>query len=235
MKYKPNMVGNVMAKGTRKRSNTSSKKTATKKKSCKSGSCKAVKSVIKEYAVQPFKPEQVQILKETVNLSNRFAKLINQQQQKYNHMAMSKDYVKRLRDGKVNTPIMKQVAGNIFETIDDPDELADLIEKENEDIEQSIDIVEGQMSHWYDEYVDSLIRSFLMQKQLLQKVLGNTDIKDIKGHYKHATTKEAKKAEEKSFVKQFDAENLTDEDKAEIKKLVKKNGMPSRKSGKENS
>jgi len=223
-----------MTKGQRKRSNkktSTTKKTTTKK--VKSSNI-VPKKVIDDFTVKPLSQEQVQIMKESVDLSNRFAKLLKQQQQKYSHLAMSEAYVKKLRSGKVEAPVMKQISGNLFETISDLDDLADRIEKENVEVQKSIDIVEGQLSHWYDEYVDALVRNFLMYKKLLGKILDEEKVSDVKGHYR-GVGKQAKKAEEKSFVKEFDAQNLSDEDKAEIKKLVKKNASSSGKSGKKDS
>lgn len=226
-----------MTKGQRKRSNkkTTTKKTKdSSKKESKPKACVVAKNVLDDFAVKPLKQEQVSILKESVDLSNRLAKLVNQQQKKYNHLAMSRQYTKKLRDGKVNSPVMKQVAGNIFETITDLKSLADMIDKENDEIEKSIDVVQGQISHWYDEYVDSLVRDYLMLKKLLGKILDEEKVSDVKGHYR-GIGKQAKQAEEKAFVKEFDAQNLTEEDKKEIKKLVEKNASTSGKSGKEDS
>lgn len=227
-----------MTKGQRKRSNkkTTTKKTkgSSKKETSKKSTNVVAKNVLKNFAVKPLKQEQVSILKESVELSNRLAKLINQQQQKHNHLAMSKSYAKRLRKGDVKAPVMKQVAGNIFETIDDLSELADMIDNENDEIEKSIDIVHGQLSHWYDEYVDSLVRDYLMLKKLLGKILDEEKVSDVKGHYR-GIGKEAKQAEEKAFMKEFDAQNLSEDDKKEIRKLVKNNASTPRKSGKKDS
>lgn len=244
------MVGSIMAKGQRKRSNkkkSSSKKVkASKPKACScgkfncNGSCKneEVPNALDELAVKVYKQTEVNILKQSVDLSNRVAKLLNEKQKKLNHLAASKRYVKKLREGKVNVPLLRKVSGNIFETITDLEELADRIEEENKDIADSVEILDGQISHWYDEYLDARIRAFLMEKQALEPILKERSIKNVQGHY-HGVSGESKKAEEKSFIKQFDAENLSKEDKKELqqtmKKAVKANAVSRRKQGKKNS
>lgn len=230
------MVGYIMAKGQRKRSNKKSSKPKTKV--VKKEATDAVPNALDELAVKVYKQTEVNILKESVDLSNRVAKLLNEKQKKLNHLAASKRYVKKLRAGRVNAPLLKKVSGNIFETIDDLNLLADKIEEENKDIKDSIEILDGQISHWYDEYLDARIRAFLMEKQALAPILKERGIKRVQGHY-HGVSPESKKAEEKSFIKQFDAQNLSNEDKKELKETMKKavnsNAVSRRKSGKKNS
>ena len=224
-----------MTQGKRKRSNKKTNKKEVKPKVCKGGTCNnAVPNALDELQVKVYKQTEVNILKEAVDLSNRVAKLLNEKQKKLNHLAASERYVKKLRDGEVNAPLLKKVSGNIFETIDDLDVLADKIEKENKDIKDSVEILDGQINHWYDEYLDARMRAFLMEKQALDPLLESRSIKNVQGHY-HGVSSKSKQAEEKSFIKEFDAENLSDDDKAEIKKAVKKNAVPRRKQGKKNS
>ena len=88
-------------------------------------------------------------------------------------------------------------------------------------IKESIVIIEGQTSHWYDEYRDALVRLSALLDSFIDK---DEKAKNITGQ-RQSLSNLSVKEEEEIFTTEFDKkiEDLTVEDKEKIKKAVKEN------------
>jgi len=226
-----------MSKGNRKRSNVSKTKKAVKIDTLPNKvTDTAIKNVAAQFDVPILNDTHVQMMKESVSLAANVQKLIKQQQMKETQVHQGKKLIQELKEGKVKAPLMHKRGENLFVPIYDINMLIKAVDEENSAIKQSIDITEGQLSHWYDEYVSSLIRQYNMLKSILKD---KAEVTSISNHTRGAG--EAKKAEEEAFIKKFDLENASDADLQEVKKAVKEarevnsNASSTRKQGKENS
>jgi len=229
-----------MAEGNRKRSNKGKKTTKTSvKKAEKPGVTRVqrvkdtkIPNVAAQFDVQILQPGQVQMMKEAVNISNTVGKLINQQQKMHNQVYQAKQLLADMKSGKIKTPLMQKVGEALFIPIYDINQLAKTMENEQRIINETISTNTGQLSHWYDEYVSSLVRLY----HALDSLLGDhKDVKSISGHTKGLS--KGKEAEEKKFIKDFDLENPEDVKAAKkaVKEAVKANERATSKSGKKDS
>ena len=169
-----------------------------------------------KFPVKPVNPGFVGMMKEAVKLNNQYAGLVQQYTQKQNEATIRKNYIKDLKKGNVKTPIMVQTVDGLLQPLYDIKQLIKQLESKNKLVNQSLLLVEPQISHWYDEYRDSMIRVY----QTLGAILGDEkDVTNISGHRKFNDNKEKEK---KIFEKDFD--KLTDADIKKLKGYAAKSG-----------
>lgn len=201
----------------RKRAN-SSKKT-TKPKTVKKEAVKKLDSIYDMFPARTLNQDDGNRMKELFTLSNNVSALIRDYAEKEITVKKMKEAAKRIE--KEKQPLMVQVANNLFKTETNYKKLADSIKKQAEQLEKSLVIIKGQISHRYEDYVSVLIR----QKRLLENIINNAQLKSITGHRSDAKTKAQ---EEKIFEKEFD--KITDEDREQLKKLLEDRKNKTKKS-----
>lgn len=201
----------------RKRAN-SSKKT-TKPKTVKKEAVKKLDSIYDMFPARTLNQDDGNRMKELFTLSNNVSALIRDYAEKEITVKKMKEAAKRIENEK--QPLMVQVANNLFKTETNYKKLADSIKKQAEQLEKSLVIIKGQISHRYEDYVSVLIR----QKRLLENIINNAQLKSITGHRSDAKTKAQ---EEKIFEKEFD--KITDEDREQLKKLLEDRKNKTKKS-----
>jgi len=167
------------------------------------------------FAVKPVAKSFVTMVNEAVKLNNQYAALVQQYTQKQNEVALRKKYVKNLKKGNIKTPLMMQTMDGLFEPVYDIKQLTKQLENKNKIVTQSLLLIDDQVSHWYDEYRDSMIRVY----QVLGGILGkDKEVKNVSGHRKNLADKGK---ETKIFEKDF--EKLTDADITKLKEYAVKN------------
>ncbi|MCK4329658.1 hypothetical protein KAX02_07425 [candidate division WOR-3 bacterium] len=169
-----------------------------------------------KFPVKPVDKGYVSIVKESVQLSNQYGSLVQQYVQKQQEYTMRKNYIKNLKKGEIKTPLMIKTVDGLFQPIYDIKKLVKQLENKNKMVNQGLLLVEDQVSHWYDEYRDSLIRV----SKHLESVLGDDkNVHGISGYRKFNASQ--KKQEEKLFEKDYD--KLTDKDIKTLKTYANKN------------
>lgn len=211
-----------MAKGQRKRSKkTVAKKPAVTKvpsgQSCNMRMPQELADVFSKFKVKPLNQIQVNLMKESVDLSNKVSGLLKQYIEIQKSIRNGEDYVKRIESGKLKTPVMVKETDNIMIPEYNLKELKKRFKDEVKMMKESLSLVEGQVSHWYDEYRDSLVRVNKMTKSHLGDAVS---VNNVSGHRRNVGG-ELKKQEKVILQKEFD--KITDKDKKEINKLLKGN------------
>jgi len=201
----------------RKRANTKNK--TTKSKPVKKEAVKKQDSIYEMFPARTLTQDDGNRMKELFTLSNNVSALIRDYAEKEITVKKMKEAAKRIE--KEKQPLMVQVANNLFKTETNYKELADNIRKQAEQLEKSLVIVKGQISHRYEDYLSVLIR----QKRALENIINNAQLRAITGHRSDQKTKVQ---EEKIFEKEFD--KITDEDREQLKKLLEDRKKKTKKS-----
>jgi hypothetical protein len=208
-----------MAKGQRKRANKPKPQKQPRTKKKKQDISFNPQAILKKYHVKPLMQLHGNMMQESVKLSNKFSQVLKNQSDREFALKKMEIFIDKLKNGKIKPPVIMKQSENIFVPRYNLNEIKKEYEHDAKILRDSIKILEGQASHWYDEYRDSLVRLY----SFLDIHLGeNKEIARVHGHRKGTNPKILKK-EAEIFEQEFDkkVEDLTDEDKKYLKNIAK--------------
>jgi len=191
----------------RKRSNPPKKKTEKKE----SKPMFDPLSPLRKYKIKPISQYHANMMQDIVKLSNKFATTVKQQSDREGALKRMEIFVKRVENGQVKPPMMIKESENMFVTRYDVPEVIKEYKHDMNIIRESLTIIEGQTSHWYDEYRDALVRlhqtigSFIEQDKEAKRISGT----------RQGLSGKSRIEEEDIFTKEFEkkVEDLTVDDK----------------------
>ena len=194
----------------RKRSNKNVKQ--VKKSVVKKPIVKKEKTIYELFPARTLTQDDANRIKELFTLSNNVSALIRDYAEKEIAVKKMRDAAKTIEQER--QPLIRQIASNLFKTESNYKKLADEIRKQAKQLENALQLVKGQISHRYEDYVSLLIR----QNRLLEVIVNNAQLKSITGH-RHGDA-QTKKEEEVIFEKDFEKQD--DADRVVLKELLTK-------------
>lgn len=176
---------------------------------------------LRKYKIKPISQYHANLMQDIVKLSNKFAQTVKQQSDREVTIRRMEIVVKKLESGETKPPILMKESENLFLPRYDIKQIIKEYKHDMKLIKESLVIIEGQTSHWYDEFRDALVRL----KQMLETFIPeDMTAKNVTG-VRQALSNEGAKDEEKAFDVEFEKkiEDLTTGDKKKIKKAMAQN------------
>lgn len=210
-----------LAKGNRKRANET-KPVEQVQPVCKVVPTNPLIEYQKKYPVIGMNQETANLMKESIDLSNRFQTVVKQLVTEKESIQRDKLFINELKSGKVKTPIMIPRNNGILFPVYDLKSYIKELESKIKARNEMLIVVEGQVGQWYDQYTDAVVRL----KFRVDKMLENHPDKDIiKGIEGHRISRDFDKKEQASFIQGFtkDVDKLTDAEKKMIMEAAKQN------------
>lgn len=175
-------------------------------------------SPLAKYKIKPISQYHANLMQDIVKLSNKFSQTVKQQSDREVTIQRMEMFVKKLENGDVKPPVMMKESENIFVARNDIKGIIKEYKHDKELIKDSLTIIEGQTSHWYDEYRDAIVRLYSSLGAFLGE---DAKAKNVTGQ-RQSMSVESKKEEEDIFTKEFEkkVEDLTPDDKEKIKNAM---------------
>ena len=175
-------------------------------------------SPLRKYKIKPISQYHANLMQDIVKLSNKFAQTVKQQSDREVTVQRMELFVKKLESGDIKPPVMMKESENMFIARHDIKDIIKEYKHDKELIKDSLVIIEGQTSHWYDEYRDAVVRLY----SALGSFLGeDAKAKNVTGQ-RQSMSPASKKEEEDIFNTEFEkkVEDLTVDDKEKIKNAM---------------
>jgi len=179
------------------------------------------RAVLSKYKIQPISQYHANMMQDIVKLSNKFSQTVKQESDRQMVLQKMEINVKKMKEGIIKPPLMEKISENISVPRYDIDNIMKEYEHDIKIIRKSLVIIEGQTSHWYDEYRDAIVRL----KQMLEAFIGeDIEAKNVTGTRQGLSAK-SQELEEEIFTTEFEkkVEDLTLDDKKKIKNAMKVN------------